>query len=175
MTGFIPDTTQPSRTELLSLLNSGNSKSYTLSQIVFSTIAPSTANVNYNTVVTVTGIPGNGYFNSKVVYYNRIDIGLFFKSTLVLDPALLTGVMMWDILSQINSMLNLQLRQDEVVNEPVNLAASSLTLSISNTSEVWLPGSSVVIALVVPIATYRLLLDTGNGILLDNGTTLTMQ
>ena len=62
--------------ELLQLVNTANSRNYTLAQVQFG--APAVIDGAQagqdNTTVTLTGIEGAGYTGAKVLTYKRLDL-----------------------------------------------------------------------------------------------------
>lgn len=162
---IIPNTAVASKAILLAALNTVLNKNYTLEQINFTNMAPRLTDPNFNTGLDVTAIIGSGYTGFKPIRYNRLDIGLFFGGALVIDASALVATTIYELLPAINSQLNLAIREDELVDGPVNLSAdTAFTILVSNTSELWMEGSMVSVALsTLPAGTF---LDLGGGQLL---------
>lgn len=142
-----PNVAVSSRNNLLTLLNTTDSKNYTLSNVYFGQpSAYSHAGDTFNnTAITVHGVTDGPYKGQKQLHYRRIAIADIITNPPTFNVDDIVGSTIYTILPSINQLLGLSLRQDELVDASVNLAEdTTLTLTISELSEVWLPGTTVV-------------------------------
>lgn len=155
MKAYVP-LNKPSRDLLLDLINTTNSISppLTFSQVFFDAPSPISGNLinvfKSNTKVVVKDLGSVGYDNSRLVYYNRIEIGALFTKTVVTVPVDFNNVA--EAIAALNSTYDLKLSVDEIgYMESPSINRVDITIG---DSYVYVPGSKL--SIVADTETTRL-------------------
>lgn len=156
---------QPSKDMLIELINEENNLEILANQVNFSGIEPGSER---NTLITITAIPGAPFIGDAQFEYDRLDIQTLFGANapfVIADPETIGSTL--DIIPLLNSLYNLQISSDDVIDSPV--VGTSHTLVMSDESLAW--KGSVVVTVVyrdeTPPDAY--LLDSGAPFMLDGG------
>lgn len=110
---------QPSEQIILDLLNHDNNRNLTLEEVEIKDAEAAPVTWPRNTKAIAEAIPGSGYSNSIAIYYNRLDLGVYFSNTnpvVVADDIDTTTA----ALPFINQTYNLQLTEDDIQYELVS-------------------------------------------------------
>lgn len=134
---------QPSRDQVLALINRDNGLNFTFQLIEFAT--PQYFGGDRNTSLEVTAIPGQGLTGSVTVTYNRLDLGLLFQDN---PPAVVgnqvdTSTKLADLM---NDTYGLMLEEEDIVVEPIN--GSTHLLKAAPGSYAWI--GEVVVQIFAP-------------------------
>ena len=144
---FSPNPSLPSRQNVLNLINTYNLRQYNFQQAVLGSPSTVSGTVGFNAAISMSALPNSGFVGSVNFQYNRYDAGQVIGSNFSVDSSVLSGTTIQEILPGLDALMNLGLRIDEVVDGPVDLVNDlSVTIVITNTSELYLPGSSFSVA-----------------------------
>lgn len=146
---------------ILALVNSEAKSPFTSSQISIGEPAASNAVAFANTTVVVTALPGSGYLGTCNLYYSRIPVSsVFVTTTQWLLGSITTATTLSALLPQINTLYGTYLDVTDIVDQPVPVGTTKLTITIAATSYVYQPGTQVqlenTVALTTAIATTAL-------------------
>lgn len=131
---------------LLLLLNTTNSKAYTLEQVSFgnpSNIVGAEAG-QPNTHITVTGVEAKGYTGSKELSYTRLDLSKQFEGHTLESFGPVEGGTLAEVLADIKAQTGVEILAEDLSNAAdVDFSQASITLTAKATSVKWI-GSVVV-------------------------------
>lgn len=134
------------KTELLALLNTANSTSYTEAQVSFgnpTNIAGAEAG-QPNTKITVSGIEAAGYTGSKELSYKRLDLAKTFEGHPLTSAGPETAGKLQEVLDDIFAATGVRIEAEDLTNAAdVDFTQPSITLTAKGTSVKW-TGSVVV-------------------------------
>lgn len=125
---------------LLALLNSANSKAYTLEQITFGAPADIVeAGVGEpNTTVTVTGVEAKGYTGSKVLSYKRLDLTTQFEGHTLESYGPAENGTLAEVLADIKAQTGVEILAEDLSNDSVvDFSQPTLLLSAKAGSYKW--------------------------------------
>lgn len=171
------DPTLPSLGQLRDLINAQNgltltTNDYTLSDL--DTLIGSGDPSGKNSIIIANAQLNSEYTGTQTLKYNRVDIGQWYTNGLNLPNRgyIRTSQALY---AAIATIYGLALRSDEIVSEAIADSATSYSLTISDTSEVWLAGSTINItfAAIPPIPSDAFLLDSGSPFMFDSGSIMT--
>ncbi len=134
------------KTELLALLNTANTTSYTEAQVSFGNpvnIAGAEAG-QPNTKITVSGIEAAGYTGSKELSYVRLDLTKTFEGHPLTSAGPESGGTLQEVLDDIFTATGVRIEAEDLTNAAdVDFTQPSVTLTAKGTSVKW-TGSVVV-------------------------------
>lgn len=127
--------------ELLQLVNTANSRNYTLAQVQFgapAVIDGATAGQD-NTTVTVTGIEGAGYTGSKALTYKRLDLATQFAGHSLISKGPETAGTLQEVLDDIFAQTGVRIEPEDLSNAAdVDFTQASVTLTAKAGSLKWI-------------------------------------
>lgn len=137
----------------LALLNNSTSKvTFTTSNLTVGQPQATSLN-NVNTVVKITALPASGFSGSMNIYYNRRKITDAVSSNSWLLGTIASNTTILALLSQINTAYGTNFDPTDIVDGPVQAGATSIKLTVANTSYVYIPGASVYLMNQTPLGT----------------------
>lgn len=171
--GFtVGDITVDGYTALRQLVNLTNSRTFAATDLEFSDLTPIPPELmgeaGLNTQMTISASATNAdYTGSVTVSYRRIAVTNSYPDPFVMPGSAFAFSDTWGVLSRLQSRMNFALAESDVVNVPTS--GTNITLTLSGTHPVWLPGSTFQV--IVPDAgtAGNILLDGGGNLLLDGG------
>lgn len=126
--------------ELLSLLNTANSTSYTEAQVSFgnpANIAGAEAG-QPNTKITVSGVEAVGYTGSKELSYVRLDLTKTFEGHSLVSKGPETGGKLQEVLDDIFTATGVRIYPEDLTNAAdVDFTQASVVLTAKGTSVKW--------------------------------------
>ncbi len=140
---FTPNPSLSSRQNIVNLINAYNLRQYSFQQMALGSPTALSGIVGFNASISMSALQNSGYSGSVIFQYNRYDAGQVIGNGFSVNSSVLSGTTIREILPGLDALMNLGLRIDEIVDGPVDLVNDfSVTLVISTTSELYLPGSS---------------------------------
>lgn len=114
---------QPSKDQVLALINRDNERTFTFSQIQLGTPQPFSG--ARNTVCVLSAVPGSGFFGDWTFYYNRRDLAEIWSQF----PAAVVGEDVTDtlvLIDLINVTYNMMLEEEDIIVEAVTSETHTL-------------------------------------------------
>lgn len=126
---------------LLAVINQNNGTTFTDAHLTHGLPKASTVPDTWNTELEITALPASGFSGTMKVFYQRYSIAeLFTENFPFLDLA--GKVTTHDLLPQLNALLGTLLTPEEVLPIPIDHARNTYTLTITDKSWMFIPGSS---------------------------------
>lgn len=96
----------------------------------------------YNSKVKISSTPlTRNYTGSNYLYYNRVSMAKSFGVDAPIGFEIPAGATTRGLLAQINTAHNVKILPEEIVDSPVAIGAKSFTLTATDVSYLYLPGS----------------------------------
>jgi len=140
----LPPFGSPGQAAIIAAINKEQGRSLLARQITFGAPTPTVNDSLFNTSLTLTSVPGQGYKGAFTVRYNRASAAL----SAVLNNVVVPGEQTFAVTDThalipiINAATGLSLVTDDIVNEAIAPGSNSVDLKASSTSYFFLPGST---------------------------------
>lgn len=130
---------QTSDLMMMELINQDNNQTLTLAVVQLSAPAPATG--SRNSTVTLSARPASGYVGVVPFFYDRLDLAQFFVGGLDFEATGVTTTA--DLLPLINAQYNLQMRETDIILEPIE--DGEVSLRAAPGSYLWIGEVDVVV------------------------------
>lgn len=135
---------------LLAAINKEQGITLLTRQITFGVPTPTSGDTLYNTRLVLDSVVGQGYKGSFTLRYNRVNLSVAFNGKTLVNLPTLTATIL-ELLPAINAQYTLGLTASDIVDGPIDPEAAQLTLTVKSSSEFYVPGSTMVVGLPLPL------------------------